>query len=428
MPLRPYLCSSVASVDKTWIESSTRGGWQLSEPVRLAFVGCGGISGAHVKGYQQLHEGGCRDFEYVACCDPNEEGAQGRAKELAEIQGTEPQVFTGVDELIKSGVCDAVDICSPHWLHHSLAIQCLEGGLHVMVEKPIGISIKATKRIIEAGEKTGLKVATAENIRRYQTARAFKWAVSEKKMVGDLYKVETLQSAYNPMNQERYAAKWRAIKLLSGGGLLSDSGAHYADMMVHLFGEVDQAYCRTFNYQGVEIPDAPIVGTVNADVEEVWHALIRFKNGVEATWAFSRVFHPPAVQYAHYYGPEGTILNDRVCFHPFQTGGTVYLKDGTEYSSEQVIADYLATLSDDEKNLLFPYGCTDGFGVQTWDFCDAIQSDRKPEMDGTDGLKSKGLCWTCYESAEADALVKYDDVLSGAVSAYQDPVDEYWGI
>lgn len=400
----------------------------MSEPVRLAFVGCGGIAGAHTQGYRELYTGGCRDFQYVACCDVVEESARNRAKELAEIQGNEPQVFTEVEALAASGVAEAADICAPHWLHHTLAVQCLEGGLHVMVEKPIGITVKATRRILEAAERTGLKVATAENIRRYQTARAFRWATVERKMVGDIRKVETVQSSYSPLPVEEYKFKWRGVKLLTGGGQIFDSGAHYADMMVHLFGEPDEVLCTTLSFEHREIPEAPVVGTVNSDIEEAWHAIIRFKSGLEATWAFSRVFYGPQVQYSHFYGAEGTIRNDRVVFHPYQTGGTVYLKDGTEYTTEQVVEEYLATLSEPERQRLFPYGCTNGFGIEVWDFCDAIAHDRKPEMDALDGLKSKALCETCYESAAVRAPVRYDDVVSGAVCEYQRPIDEYWGI
>ena len=100
----------------------------MSEPVKIAFIGCGGIAGQHAKGYADLYKRGCRDLEYAACCDVNEANAKERAKEIAAIQGSEPKVFTDLKDLTESGVAEAADICSPHWLHHALAIQCLEGG------------------------------------------------------------------------------------------------------------------------------------------------------------------------------------------------------------------------------------------------------------------------------------------------------------
>jgi hypothetical protein len=63
-----------------------------------------------------------------------------------------------------------------------------------------------------------------------------------------------------------------------------------------------------------------------------------------------------------------------------------------------------------------------------WDFCNAISTGRKPEMDGYDGLRAKALCECCYESATAGKLVKFADVLEGRINAYQQPIDAYWNI
>ncbi len=106
----------------------------------------------------------------------------------------------------------------------------------------------------------------------------------------------------------------------------------------------------------------------------------------------------------------------------------MFLADGTEMSNDDVIAEYMASLSDDEKNRLFPYGCTNGFGVQTRDFAHAIRTGEPVEMDAEAGLRAKTLCMTCYESAHAGKPLKYDDVLSGEVCDYQKRIDDYWGI
>jgi len=115
-------------------------------------------------------------------------------------------------------------------------------------------------------------------------------------------------------------------------------------------------------------------------------------------------------------------------FHPFQGGGECVLADGCVVTSEQIQAEYQATLSPEEKNRLFPYGSTDGFAIEVWDFVNAIATGRKPEMDGVDGLRAKTLCETCYESATAGGFVRFDDVFEGHVDAYQRPIDAYWQI
>jgi predicted dehydrogenase len=172
--------------------------------------------------------------------------------------------------------------------------------------------------------------------------------------------------------------------------------------------------------------EAPIVGTVPADVEDTWHATLRFQSGVTVTWTYSRFLYGPELRFANYYGREGTLQDLGFPFHPFQGGGDALLADGTTVSQEAIQTEYLSTLTGEQKDRLFPYGSTDGFAVEVWDFVNAVASGRKPEMDGHDGLRAKALCECCYESAVAGKPVKFVDVIEGRVDAYQKPIDDFW--
>ena len=398
----------------------------MSNGVKLALVGCGGISRSHVKGYADLYARGCREFEVVACCDVRAESAAIRAGEIGEFQGVEPRVFGQVSELIEAGIADAADVCVPHCFHHSVAIELLEGGLHVMVEKPLGITNLASLRIIEAAERCGRVLATGENVRRYPTARACTWAMRDQALIGEVRLANIQSISYGPFDFSRPAAKWRGIKLLTGGGMIMDSGAHFTDMVQVLFGEPDEVYCSMASYDSRIIESAPIVGNVPADVEDSWQAMIRFKSGTTIGWTYSRSMYGETVRQASYYGSVGTMMDLGFPFHPFQGGGNCVLADGTEILSEQIQADYLASLADEQKAGLFPYGTEDGFAIEVWDFCDAIAKGRKPEMDGYDGLRAKALCEACYESATLGKPVQYVDVLEGRIDAYQKPINEFW--
>jgi predicted dehydrogenase len=400
----------------------------MTDPIKLALVGCGGISRAHVKGYDDLFARGCREFEVTACCDVVEESARVRAQEIAAFQGREPQVFTDVNDLIRSGVAQAADLCLPHCFHHSVAIPLLEAGVHVMVEKPLGITIVASKLIIETAEKNGCVLATGENIRRYPTARACEWALNERRLIGDVRLVSIQRVNYGPFDFSQPAAKWRGIVRLTGGGMIMDSGAHFGDMIQVLFGEVDEVYCTMKAYDRRLIQDAPIVGDVPADVEDTWHAMIRFRSGLDVTWTYSRSLYGEMLNVGNYYGSAGTMQDLGFVFHPFQGGGNATLADGSTVSSEQIVGEYMASLTEEERARLFPYGSTDGFAIEVWDFVNAIATGRAPEMDGYDGLRAKALCECCYESATAGVPVKFADVLAGRVNAYQKPIDAFWGI
>lgn len=400
----------------------------MPEPVKLALVGCGWISAAHVKGYNDLHSRGCRDFEVAACCDLVEEKARARAEAIAEFQAKMPRVYTDMEAMLRDGVAQAADVCLPHCFHHSAAIPLLEAGLDVMVEKPLGITVKASRKIIEAAKKHGRTLATAENVRRDAPVRACAWAIRDLRLLGEILLVNVQSIDYKPFDYENPAFKWRGSKMLTGGGMIMDSGAHFADMLQVMFGEPDEVSCAMSIHDRRTIKDAPVLGEFQADVEDLWHAVIRFKSGVHVVWVYSRSLHGAGFSVGNYYGSLGTMRDKGFSFHPFQGGGEAALADGTAKSSEEILTEYMASLGEAEKARLFPYGATGGFSVEVWDFVDAVAKGRKPEMDGEDGLRSKALCETCYESSVAGKPVKYADVLSGKVSAYQDPIDAFWKI
>jgi predicted dehydrogenase len=296
----------------------------------------------------------------------------------------------------------------------------------VMVEKPLGISVLASRRIIEAAERNDRVLATGENVRRYPTARSCTWAIRDQGLIGEVRLANIQSINYGPYDFTRPAAKWRGIKLLTGGGMIMDSGAHFTDMVQVLFGEPEEIYCTMASYDSRLIEDAPIVGDMPADVEDSWQAMIRFKSGTTIGWTYSRSMYGEAVRQASYYGSAGTMMDLSFPFHPFQSGGNALLADGTAIASEQIQAEYMATLSESEKARVFPYGAEDGFAIEVWDFCDAVATGRKPEMDGYDGLRAKALCEACYESATLGKPVRYADVLEGRINAYQKPIDVFW--
>lgn len=400
----------------------------MAEQVKLALVGCGGISGAHVNGYKDIYKRGCRDLVYTACLDVSEESAKRRAVELAEIQGSAPVVFTKVEDLLSSGLAEAGDLCLPHFLHHSMAISLLEGGMHALVEKPLGITVRASRKMIETARKAKRVLATAENIRRYSWARSGRWAVSQAKLAGDIVAADITNVAYGLFDVNNPAFKWRLVKLLVGGGMIMDSGAHFTDMMLYLFGEPEEVYCSMSTTDTRMVQGVPILGSAPADVEDSWHAVIKFAQGPLVTWTYSRAYPGPLLRHGRYYGTKGLIEDNGFPFHCFQSGCTVHLGDNTYLTREEVLTAYKNSLSEPEKARLFPYGCEDGFGIQLWDFAEAIKTGRQPELDGEAGLKAKALCEACYESAFANEPVKYADVLSGKIHAYQQSIDEYWGL
>ena len=149
------------------------------ERLQLALVGCGGMSGAHVRGLEALWQAGIRDIQVVACCDVVEESARQRAQEITAFQRRKPTVYTDVEQMLKrSKGIEAVDICALHSHHHLLAGACLAAGKHVIIEKPLAITLRAGRQILDAALDNRRILAVAENYRRSLAERARQWAIA----------------------------------------------------------------------------------------------------------------------------------------------------------------------------------------------------------------------------------------------------------
>ena len=153
----------------------------MSGRLKMGLVGCGGMSGAHMDGYRELWSNDLKCYDIIAACDVDRKRAETRANQAHEFQGgTKPTVYTELAEMLsKHPELDCVDICALHSAHHILAVPALEAGKHVIIEKPLGITMRACKLIMDAAAKNGKILSVAENYRLDLTQRARRWAVRQ---------------------------------------------------------------------------------------------------------------------------------------------------------------------------------------------------------------------------------------------------------
>ena len=400
----------------------------MAEKVRLALIGCGGMLRGHLNGYQTLRQKGMRNFTIVACCDVNEENAQSFAEQAEGFQGTRPAVFTDYEELLASKVASAADIATPHGLHHVVGCACLESGVDVMVEKPIGITVRASRVIAETADRTGRVAATAENIRRSLGQRVIRWAIQDRQLIGEMRSFFSQGACYSPFPGDAPPFRWRLQKLLSGGLMVMDSGAHFVDSMRYFFGDLERAYAELRLYEPAKFT-TPRGREVVSDCEDSWSAILTFKSGVVGTWSWSNVQKGHGYRNVVYYGSEGSIRDTGDVFHGFQSlGGEIKWGDDKTMSMQDLAVEFLLGLSPSEKRRLFPYGITNGVTLECWDFVDACARRRKPEIDAWEGLKSKAISETVYESAAAGKAISFDDVVACKVEEYQGPINRKWGL
>ncbi len=426
--------------------------------IRLALIGCGRISRRHVLAMKDLQERGRGDFVVSAVCDANEQAASERADMLEELLGERPNVYSTHHELLTEAQVDAADLCLPHGLHHGIAVDCMEAGLHVLCEKPLGVTIKACRLMIDAAEKTGRVLSTAAPHRRQPGQRTAKWILDESGLLGTplsffhlLRSSAVIEGAPSQASGRTNPAqlwgqqpegsseplpehkRWRRDRLMSGGGPVLDSGFHYCDSLRYLFGEVDKVYAvlRSMKSGAPEqIGDAP---------EDTALITFSFKNGVTGSWSWSFAAPGEEAYDVTFCGSRGSLRDTTAgpfsIFHLFErTPGkleTARLEcsDGSVYNMEEMEKMHRTSLSKEEDEFLYPGGTTDGFSIEIWEFLEVLRGNRPaPEIDGWEGMRSLALGDAIYESGLTGEVISVDDVLSGKRSAFQDPIDEHWGL
>ncbi len=208
------------------------------EKVQLCVVGCGGMGHRHILAYKELADSGIGNIDVVAVCDVRQENVALGAREIERLFGRKPMVFTDLDQVLAHPEITAVDVVTDPSVHHAVAVPALLAGKHAIVEKPLGITVRACQRIIDAARRGKVVLATAENLRRDPPNRLAR-SILEHGLLGDPYLM--IHNALGGDDQI-IITPWRHLKQKGAIGL--DMAVHYADIVQYYLGEFDQIYGR----------------------------------------------------------------------------------------------------------------------------------------------------------------------------------------
>lgn len=385
------------------------------ERVSLALLGCGGMSGAHVRGLEALWKNNVRHIQVVACCDVVEERAQQRAKEIAKFQKRRPAVYTSVEQMLKrSKSIEAVDICALHSQHHHLATACLKAGKHVLIEKPLAITLRAGRRILDAALDARRLLAVAENYRRSPHERARRWAIAQGR-------IGTPRTFYWQDAGEGLGKwGWRNFKRDAGGGWILDGGVHFADLFrYHLGGEARQVSARIHSFEPYRY-DEPSTrqGGWHVDVEDCALATIDFDGGALVQWTWQGSAPGEGFNKKVIYGSEGCISWD----------SGLWTRDKQNTPNDALVKEYMDALAKEERERLFPGGVEDSVAVELADFAAAVRGQCTPEVDGLDGYRSQAICMAVFESSWHNRPVDIAAIERGDIEGYQAEIDQALGI
>jgi len=385
----------------------------MAEPLTIGLIGCGGMMGEHVKGFRQLWEHGVRNFRIVACCDTDRARAGKLADACAEFQSHKPQLYGDFEQMIAGEKnMDAVDISLVHRLHHTVAVACLDANKHVTIEKPIAITIRAARVMIDAARRRNRVLHVAENYRRSPAERAINWAIKE----GRLGKLRMI--FWVDVGERLWYWGWRDDVDQAGGGWSMDGGVHFADLFRYHVGEVAEmvAYSKAYHPVRYGKPDQ-LAEPIPATVEDTTMALMRFENGATGVWCSTMAAPGHAFRERAVYGETGSIKWD------------VGLQTRTEkLSMDELVQQHQSHIGREQLEQLFPRGITSTVAIELHEFIDSVINGTPVEIDGIEGMKDLALSLAIYESEVAGGPVAIPAVENGAIAEYQKRFDEPLGL
>ena len=336
--------------------------------IGFGIVGAGMISRFHAKAIQEV-----KGAKLVACADRSFEKAQALAKEF----GIKP--YDSVEAMLDDPAVDAVTIGTPSGAHMEPAVIAAKAGKHVIVEKPLEITLKRCDKIIDACDKAGVKLGAIFPSRFHDSAKLMKGAVDARRFgritLGDAYvKWFRTQQYYD-------SGAWRGTWALDGGGALMNQAVHTVDLLSWLMGPVTevQAFTATLAHDRIE-------------VEDVATATLRFASGALGVIEATTAAFPGYLKRIELHGSEGSAVLEEEDIKAWdfakklRSDAAVHRQMASSKSTGGGAADPAA---------IGHHGHT----LQIQDFVDAIRKDRTPAVDGTEGRKSIEIILAIYQSA-----------------------------
>ena len=338
--------------------------------VRIGIVGSRFIANAHAQAIQQTP-----GAELVAAASPTPE-------HIWEFhrRWDVPHVFQNYTDLLQSGFVDAITIACPNDLHAEVTIAAAKQGLHVLVDKPLAITLAECDAMIAACRDAGVVLMYGENLcfaPKYVRARA----LAEEGALGDVYYVRQLECHYGPH------ADWFWDVDRSGGGVLMDMGCHSIEYCRWVFGNapVESVYAEIGNF----VHNDRTLGDDHAIVTIRFAANEGHPRGgigiAENSWARTGGFEDRA----EIYGSQGLTVADIARGGALSTFSAV----GYDYAGEKAPGTKGWTFTG------FDEGWNYGFPQEIAHFVDCIENRRQPMLTGEDGRAVLEIISAAYLSA-----------------------------
>lgn len=336
----------------------------------IALIGAGNIARVHAAAISEIP-----NARLVAVCDTSEPACRSLSDAAGGID------WTGdLDALLARDDIDVVGICTPSGTHADLAVPTARAGKHLIVEKPLDITLARVDRIIDAAREHGVKLTGIFPYRFREGIRAAKAAI-ESGRLGRLVMADAYVKWHRP---QEYYAGWHGTWALDGGGALINQSIHNIDVLQWLAGPVSSVYGRIATL-GHEM-----------EAEDTASAVLTFENGALGVIQGATSCWPGDPARAAFHGTEGTIVLEEGRVEVWK------LWDSTPEEEKAMVAlEQPDGHSHDDPTALAPTH----HRLQIEDMLAAIELDREPLITGVEARKAVEIIRAIYRSAELDQVV-----------------------
>jgi len=343
--------------------------------IGFGIIGCGMIANFHSKAIADV-----RGAELVACFDT----FPASADRLASATGC--RAYHDLDGMLADPNVDVVTICTPSGAHQDPAVAAARAGKHVIVEKPLEVTLKRCDKIINECQKAGVVLSTIFPSRFHESSRQLKQAIDKGRFgrvtIGDAYvKWYRTQEYYD-------SGAWRGTWALDGGGALMNQAIHSVDLLVWLMGPVSEisAHIATLAHQRIE-------------VEDVATATLKFENGALGVIEATTAAYPGALKRIEIHGSEGSAVIEEEDIKSW-----TFKK---KHRSDDAILKRLAGKTKTGGGAADPTAIGHhGHTEQFKDVLSAIKNKGVPQIDGNEGRRSVEVILAIYKAAETGKSIK----------------------
>lgn len=334
--------------------------------IRYGLIGCGRISPNHIAA--ALENG----LEIISICDvlPEQMSKIKAQFNLSE----EVKFYTDYLEMIENEQLELIGICTESGKHGKIALDCIEKGIHLIIEKPIALSLEEADSIIERSREKGIKVSACHQNRFNKSIQKIREAVENDRFGKLMHAAAHIR--WNRGENYYTQAPWRGTWEQDGGALMNQC-IHNIDLLRWMMGdEITEVVGMTDNL---------IHGFIEA--EDLGLALVKFKNGSYGIIEGTTNIYPQNLEETLYiFGEKGTV----------KAGGkSVNLIEEWQFGDGLDDAEQVkATYHENPPNVY-------GFGHKPLykDVIEAIGEDRTPYVTAEDGRRALELVLAIYKSA-----------------------------